>query len=250
MGIELDRLEQRVIGSLIEKELTTPDQYPLSINALVAACNQKSNRDPKMNVEDYDVEGAIRALMDRGWVTRREMHGSRVMRYAHEAGTQLGVTKPDLAILCELLCRGPQAPGALKTRCSRMHPFASADEVEDRLAELSLRPVPYTIELERQSRERHARWQHMLGRREQSLGEAPDLEPTPHTEAEPLPVPQAAAQGTLGDSGAPAPAAPPATEAPARVPPAAEPSALEARVEHLEERLEELVDRLDRLEGR
>ena len=149
MGIELDVLEQRIIGALIEKELTTPDQYPLTMQALVAACNQKSNRDPKMDAEDFEVEGAIRALMDRGWVSRVERHGARAMRYAHEAGTQLGVTKPDLALLAELLCRGPQAPGALKTRCSRMHPFSNPDEVEERLADLSLRPVPYVVELER-----------------------------------------------------------------------------------------------------
>jgi len=244
MGIDLDTLEQRMIGSLIEKELTTPEQYPLSVNALVAACNQKSNRDPKMNVEDYDVEGAIRSLMDKGWVTRREMHGSRVMRYAHEAGAQLGVTKADLAILCELLCRGPQAPGALKTRCSRMHPFASADEVEERLAEMSLRPVPYVVELERQMRERHARWQHMLSKSEQSLEVAPNLEPTPHTEAEPLPEP------LPEQAHAPA-AAPVAPVASAPAPSQPVPSAdMEARLERLEDRVEELVDRLDRLEGR
>ncbi|MDF1701850.1 MAG: DUF480 domain-containing protein, partial [Planctomycetota bacterium] len=127
MAIELDTLEQRIIGALIEKKLTTPDQYPLTLQALVAACNQKSNRDPKMDVEAYEVEGAIRALMDRGWVSRVERFGSRAMRYGHEAGSQLGVDKADLAILQELLCRGPQAPGALKTRCNRMHPFESAD---------------------------------------------------------------------------------------------------------------------------
>jgi uncharacterized protein YceH (UPF0502 family) len=234
VGIELDTLEQRVIGVLIEKELTTPDQYPLSLNALVAGCNQKNNRDPVLGVESYDVEGALRALMDRGWVVRREPAGSRVLRYAHEARSQLGVEDADLALLSELLCRGPQAPGALKTRCSRMVPFASADEVEERLAALSVRPVPYVVELERRPRERQARWQHMLGRQQASLGVAPALEPVvdPHPPA--------------------APTAPAATRAPAAepAPGAAEPAddATE-RLARLERRVEALERRLERLEG-
>jgi uncharacterized protein YceH (UPF0502 family) len=235
MSIELDTLEQRIIGVLIEKELTVPDAYPLTVNALVAGCNQKSNRDPMMTVEDYDVEGALRSLMDKAWVTRREGHSSRVMRYAHEAGTQLGVGKPDLAILCELLCRGPQAPGALKTRCGRMHAFSSPDEVEARLAELSLRPVPYVLELERRPRERQARWEHCLGK-----ASSPTHSPS-HADADghaPAPAP------------APTPAPAPApTPAPALAP-TAEDLNLEARVDALEQLVLELTDRLDRLEGR
>lgn len=253
MGIALDTLEQRIIGSLIEKELTTPEQYPLTLQALVAACNQKSNRDPKMDVEDFEVEGAIRALMDRGWVSRVERHGARAMRYAHEAATQLGVTKPDLALLAELLCRGPQAPGALKTRASRMSPFASADEVEERLAELSLRPVPYVVELERQPRERQARWQHMLGNAEQSLGVATDHEAAPRVESDPMPagVPayQAEPASTPHTPPPPEPSAPPPAEVSS-----AEPSLAEAdllmRLEALEREVEDLRERLDRLEGR
>lgn len=247
MGIELDTLEQRIIGALIEKELTTPEQYPLTIQALVAACNQKSNRDPKMDVEDFEVEGALRALMDRGWVSRVERVGARAMRYAHEAGTQLGVTKPDLALLSELLCRGPQAPGALKSRAGRMHPFASADEVEERLADLSLRPVPYVVELERQPRERQARWQHMLGRGEQSLGTATDHEPAPRVEPDPMPVGVPAHAPAPPEPARPAPAAPAPTEP-------AEPDLAEAdllrRLEALEHEVETLRERLDRLEGR
>ena len=163
MAIELDSLEQRIIGSLIEKQLTVPDAYPLTVNALVAACNQKSNRDPHMSVEDYDVEGALRSLMDKGWVTRQEPFGGRAMRYAHETTQQLGVEVEDLAILSELLCRGPQAAGALKTRASRMRHFASPQDVEDRLRALAERPVPYVELLPKQPRERQARWRHLLG---------------------------------------------------------------------------------------
>lgn len=254
MAIELDVLEQRIIGALIEKELTTPDHYPLTLQALVAACNQKSNREPKMDVEDFEVEGALRALMDRGWVSRVERFGARAMRYAHEAATQLGVTKADLALLAELLCRGPQAPGALKTRSSRMHPFASADEVEERLADLSLRPVPYVVELERQPRERQARWQHMLGSEQQSLGVAADPEPAPRVEADPMPAGVPAHQASPAEPVEPVPEPSPAT-APERSPASPpEPSLAEAdllmRLEALEREVEDLRERLDRLEGR
>jgi uncharacterized protein YceH (UPF0502 family) len=246
VGIDLDPLEQRIIGALIEKQLTTPDQYPLSLQALVAACNQKSNRDPKMDVESYAVEGAIRALMDRAWVTRHEPQGGRTMRYGHEAASQLGVPKPDLAILSELLCRGPQAPGALKTRCSRMVSFASADEVEGRLADMSVRPVPYAVELERQMRERHARWQHMLGRAEQSLQTAPNLEPAPRVETDPMPV-MAPPNEPMHAAPDPAPSPLPM---PAREDATPDTSELEMRLSELESRIETLTDRLDRLEGR
>ena len=233
MAIQLDTLEQRVIGVLIEKELTTPEQYPLTMGALLAGCNQKSNREPTMSVEDYELEGAVRSLMDKGWVIRKEPIGGRTMRYAHDVRVQLGVDAADLALLSELLCRGPQAPGALKTRCSRMHPFPNMDDVEDRLAALSVRPVPYVVELERQPRERQARWQHMLGKEQTSLGTAPVLERV----VDPLP-PRPAAM--------PTPAALPTSAA---LPTRAGPD-LEARVESLEQQLEALTDRLDRLEGR
>jgi uncharacterized protein YceH (UPF0502 family) len=164
MAIELDSLEQRLIGVLIEKALTVPESYPLTLNMLVAGCNQKSNRDPVMSAEDFDVEGALRSLMDRGWVTRHEPYTGRVNRYAHEARTQLGLEAEDLAILSELLCRGPQAPGALKTRASRMRHFDSPAQVEDRLREMADRPVPYVARMEKLPRERHPRWKHLLGK--------------------------------------------------------------------------------------
>ena len=158
MAIELDSLEQRIIGVLIEKALTVPESYPLTLNQLVAGCNQKSNRDPVLTVEDFDVEGALRSLMDRGWVTRHEPYTGRVNRYAHEARSQLGLEAEDLAILSELLCRGPQAPGALKTRASRMRHLDSPAQVEDRLREMADRPVPYVERMEKLPRERQPRW--------------------------------------------------------------------------------------------
>lgn len=164
MSIELDPLEQRIVGALIEKQLTVPDAYPLTLKALVAACNQKSNRDPFLSVEDYDVEGALRSLMDSGWVTRQEPFHGRTMRYAHETSSQLGVELEDLAILSELLCRGPQAPGALKTRASRMRHFESPAAVEECLRGLADRPVPFVELQPKRPRERQARWAHLLGK--------------------------------------------------------------------------------------
>jgi len=235
MAIDLDSLEQRIVGVLIEKELTVPDAYPLTPNALLAGCNQKSNRDPVLQVEDFDIEGALRALMDKGWVTRREAHGSRVMRYAHEARSQLGVEVPALAILSELLCRGPQAPGALKTRCSRMRPFASPAEVEAVLDEMAARPVPYVRLLPRAPRERHARWCHLLGRASDPRDAPPSSVLAPASPTTGLPPPRTPRM----------PSSPLAAEDVNL-----EDVNLEGRVEELEQQVADLTDRLDRLAAR
>ena len=163
MPLDLDRLEQRILGVLIEKEMTVPEAYPLTLGSLVAGCNQKSNREPQMSVEPYEVEGALHSLMDREFVVRMERAGGRTPRYEHQASMQLTVGAAELALLCELLTRGPQAPGALKTRASRMHTFRSPEEVESCLRELAARPVPYVRQLERRPRERAERWEHLLG---------------------------------------------------------------------------------------
>ena len=225
MPLDLDRLEQRIVGVLIEKQLTVPDSYPLTVNALVAGCNQKNNRDPQMTVEDYEVEGAIRSLMEKDWVREMDKAGGRAMRYEHVAGDQLGVEVADLAILAELLVRGPQGPGALKTRASRMKAFASPADVEARLRTLAARPVPYVRELPKRPREHACRWMHLLG-------------PQPEEDA---PV----------DAGGEVAAASPAVATPAVVaPPVAATPEADERYDALERRVAELEDRLDRLEGR
>jgi uncharacterized protein YceH (UPF0502 family) len=231
MPLALAQLEQRIVGVLIEKQMTVPDAYPLTINALVSGCNQKSNRDPQMSVEAYEVEGAIRSLMDKDWVREMDKAGGRAMRYEHVADTQLGVEAEDLALLAELLTRGPQSPGALKTRASRMKPFASPGDVEARLRALADRPVPYVQVLARRSREQQARWMHLLG---------PQAEPA---------VDEAEAAETLATVPTPGTAVAPE---PAVGPPpvATAPVAWEERIETLELRILELEDRLDRLEGR
>ena len=119
MPLDLDPLEQRLVGVLIEKEATVPESYPLTVNSLVLGANQKSNRDPVTDVQDYQVEGAIKSLLIKGWIVELERGGSRTKRYAHQAERQLGVGKGELAILTELLIRGPQTPTELKTRCER-----------------------------------------------------------------------------------------------------------------------------------
>ncbi len=245
MGIALDRLEQRIIGVLIEKQLTVPDTYPLTQNALIAGCNQKNNRDPQIAVEDYEVEGAIRALMDRGWVLRVERDTGRAHRYSHQAKQQLGVEVADLAILCELLCRGPQAAGALKTRCGRMHAFGSPGDVETRLREMAARPAPYVRELPRRPREQGNRWCHLFddgAEGERLHAEATGVAPPPTEPVSQAPTPAAA----------PPPAAvsptPPAAVSPPPTPPEAR-DALSDRVAQLEDEVSELRARLDRLQG-
>lgn len=163
MGLDLDPTERRVVGSLIEKELSVPESYPLSLNALVVACNQKNNRDPVTAYEEHHVVGALRALMERGWVEELERAGSRVRRYAHRAPGMLAVEREDLALLAELLLRGPQSSTELRTRASRMAPFASVEDVERRLDGLAARPVPFVRYLGKRPGERVGRYTDLLG---------------------------------------------------------------------------------------
>src|SRR5260370_20056554 len=141
MKIELTALEARVIGCLIEKQITTPDQYPLSLNALANACNQKSNRDPVMDLDEATVQKTLDSLSKKHFVMEKSGFGSRVPKYQHRfCNTELGTLKLDpheMAFVCELLVRGPQTPGEVRTRASRMGPFAGTSEVEAALARLA-----------------------------------------------------------------------------------------------------------------
>jgi uncharacterized protein YceH (UPF0502 family) len=189
MAIDLDPLQQRIVGALIEKETTVPESYPLTLNALVSAVNQKSNREPEIHAEDYEVEGALRSLMEKGRVVQMEREGGRTLRYSHAAGTPLGVDDADLAILAELMNRGPQTPAELKTRASRMRPLPSAEDVERRLQALAARPIPYVKLLGRRPREHAARWGHLLGPSPASAEVASPTASTPR----PTPTPPSAA---------------------------------------------------------
>jgi uncharacterized protein YceH (UPF0502 family) len=167
MKIELTGLEARVIGCLIEKQITTPDQYPLSLNALANACNQKSNRDPVMDLDEATVQKTLDTLSKKHFVMEKSGFGSRVPKYQHRfCNTEFGTLKLDpqeLAIVCELLVRGPQTPGELRTRASRMAPFAETSEIEAALSRLADRPDgPFVVRLVREPNRRDSRWAHLF----------------------------------------------------------------------------------------
>lgn len=167
MKIELTGLEARVIGCLIEKQITTPEQYPLSLNALVNACNQKSNRDPVLDLDEATVQRTVDGLVRKHLVLERSGFGSRVSKYQHlfcntEFGT-LKFTAQELAIVCELLLRGPQTPGELRSHASRMASFAEVSEVEASLAQLREREGgPLVASLPREPGRREARYAHLF----------------------------------------------------------------------------------------
>lgn len=161
MNIVLSDVEARVLGCLVEKEITTPEYYPLSLNALVHACNQKSNRDPLMNLEEDVVRGALRALGEQT-LARSASGDSRVAKYEHRLADTFNFTRPETAILCELLLRGPQTPGELRSRAERMHPFEDLSVVQSTLKHLMEREPPLVKLLPRQTGNKEARYAHLL----------------------------------------------------------------------------------------
>jgi uncharacterized protein len=162
--VELSSHGQRVLGCLIEKALTTPDQYPLSPNALRTACNQSTNRDPVVAYEDEDVTAGLEGLRRFRLVRTEHTRGSRVLKEAHRVEDQLELDTAGQALLALLLLRGPQTPGELRARSSRMHAFASVDEVEATLEALAAhRPEPLAERRAPEPGRREARWAHLLG---------------------------------------------------------------------------------------
>src|SRR5215475_11872037 len=167
MNIELSPIESRVIGCLIEKQITTPDQYPLSLNALVNACNQKSNREPVMSLDDPVTQTTLDGLIRKHFVVEKSGFGSRVPKYQHRfCNTEFGplkFTPQELAIVCELLVRGPQTPGELRTRAARMASFSEVGQVETALESLSSRADgPFVVRLPREAGRRESRYAHLL----------------------------------------------------------------------------------------
>ena len=157
----LSLLETRVLGVLIEKQRTVPDTYPLTLNALVAGCNQKTSRDPIVTAADADVQAAVDALKGLSLVV--ESSGGRVMRYAHNAERVLGVPSQSVALLAVLMLRGPQTAGELRINCDRLHRFADISAVEGFLHELAARPAgALTVELARLPGTRETRWAQLL----------------------------------------------------------------------------------------
>jgi uncharacterized protein YceH (UPF0502 family) len=155
--------EARVLGSLLEKDITTPEYYPLTLNALIAASNQKSNRDPVVSYDDQVVTRALESLRAKGFVSSVVGGHNRVPKYAHRFSERLNLGRRELAILCELMVRGPQTPGELRNRASRMYPFSDLDEVETCLRGLMERaPDPLVTRLPHAPGTKEARYAHLL----------------------------------------------------------------------------------------
>jgi uncharacterized protein YceH (UPF0502 family) len=173
----------RVLGSLIEKEITTPENYPLSLNALVNACNQRSSRDPVLDLTEEEVRQALHSLEDLALVA--PVRDARVPKYEHRIRTVLNLRRDETAVLCLLMLRGPQTPGELRSRADRLYTFDDLAAVQSTLERLATRPAadaatnetgPLTTILPRQPSSREARYAHLLG-------DPPNLTPTHHSTA-------------------------------------------------------------------
>lgn len=160
--MELTFEQARVLGALIEKQMTTPDYYPMTVNALVAACNQKNNREPVTSFDDSDVERVLTELAEVGLTRFTRASGGRTLKYVHKAPEVLGVDDEQLAILAVMLLRGPQTIAELKARTERYIDFADADHVEERVGDLMTRDDPLVVESERLPGRREARYETLL----------------------------------------------------------------------------------------
>ena len=162
MNIVLNEVECRVLGALIEKEVTTPEYYPLSLNALINACNQKSNRDPVMNLDEAAVRDALHSLEGQSLIRSVSPADSRVTKYEHRLQEAYNFYRHETAILCLLLLRGPQTPGELRSRFDRMHPFDDLNAVQSSLQHLMKREPPLVQALPRQTGTKEIRYVHLL----------------------------------------------------------------------------------------
>jgi uncharacterized protein YceH (UPF0502 family) len=162
MDLILSQNEVRVLGALIEKDITTPEYYPLSLNALMNACNQKSNRDPVMQLDENTVRDVLSRLQEKRLAGPASGADSRVTKYEHRTQEVFNFTRAETAIICTLLLRGPQTPGELRGRTERMHQFETLDDVESALQKLMHRQPPLVKVLPRQPGTKEPRWVHLL----------------------------------------------------------------------------------------
>jgi uncharacterized protein len=158
----INETEARILGSLVEKQLTTPEYYPLTLNALTAACNQKSNRDPAMSLDESAILAAIDTLRDKNLVYLFYGSGSRTVKYKHMLPNVYEVEPPAVALIALLLLRGPQTAGEMRGRADRLYPFSSIGEVQETLDELAGRGEPLVVRLERQPGQKEGRYAHLL----------------------------------------------------------------------------------------
>jgi uncharacterized protein YceH (UPF0502 family) len=159
--MDLDAVELRVLGCLVEKQQTTPDQYPLSLNALRLAANQSTNREPVVDYDEATIRAALTRLADRGWTRLASGPTSRVAKFRHLLDDALDLTPSQLAVLALLMLRGPQTAAELRTRAERLYPFASVADVEAALTTLAEREL--ALRLPRRHGERGERWTQLLG---------------------------------------------------------------------------------------
>jgi uncharacterized protein len=232
--VDLSAPEIRVLGCLLEKQRTTPDAYPLSLNALRLACNQATNRDPVTEYDEAIVRDALHRLSRRRWARLASGAGSRAPKYRHLLDEALGLPEDELAVLCVLMLRGPQTPGELKQRTERLHPLADLSAVIDALERLIDRE--FAVRLQRRPGQKEERYTQLLG------------EDAPQDGAAPAPVAPAPAplHGDAEAVAAPAPVAPAPAAAPA---PAPDPRVdrIEAQVAALRADLDALRASLDAL---
>jgi uncharacterized protein YceH (UPF0502 family) len=184
MAETLNPNEARVIGCLIEKEITTPEQYPLSLNALMLACNQKSNRDPVMQLDESAVQAIVDGLVKRHLVSEKSGFGSRVAKYKHRfCNNEFGglqFSAQEVAVICVLLLRGPQTPGELRTRTNRLCSFAGVAETEAVLEQLLSHPGgPFVARLPREPGRRESRYAHLFGSDAETVIEQAEATPSP-----------------------------------------------------------------------
>ena len=186
-AVEPDAAEIRVLGCLVEKQRTTPDVYPLTLNALRVACNQSTNRDPVVDYDDGDVRAALDRLIQRKWVTLASWSNRRAMKYRHTVNSALGLSEPEMALVCVLMLRGPQTPGELKQRTDRLHRFAGLDELEVTLSRLVQRGL--AERLGRRPGQREERFGQLLGGGGEVEAAAVTPEPPEPATAAPAPAP-------------------------------------------------------------
>ena len=170
--MDADAVEIRVLGCLVEKQRTTPDQYPLSLNALRLACNQATNRDPVVDYDEAEVRGALDRLSRRGWVRLASGPGSRVAKYRHLLDDALGRVPSQIALLGVLMLRGPQTPGELKQRVERLYPYGSIEDIQAALDALAAEGL--VEKLPRRPGQSQDRWRQLLG-----VEEGAPTEPAP-----------------------------------------------------------------------
>ncbi|HEY3579154.1 MAG TPA: YceH family protein [Pyrinomonadaceae bacterium] len=185
MATFLTDIELRVLGALVEKQLTTPEYYPLTLNALTAACNQKNNRYPVTSYNENEVAAAVETLREKNLVYVFYGSTSRVPKYKHVVPEVLHLTPPETAIMCVLMLRGPQTPGELRGNASRLYEFSGLDEVEQTLAGLiTHEPDPLVTRLSRQPGQKEVRFAHLLS------GAPIEIPIEPLTQATPIPTRQ------------------------------------------------------------